>query len=319
MVAEAGLHAVLRLCLAGLSVQGAWGGTLGFWRLDGAGEKADTRNLAATNGALEVFGAGVAPSFRKPLADVPEWAALAAEARGSRRNAGSLTMGGAGRGERGYLFAPGLGRLLGPDGGFTVEGWLRPSGGFAPGGWWVLAGAGDTRSGWLLSLRRDGAALRFGLSSEGGSGAPALERPFEAAGLAGDGRWTHVALTHEAGRGRPGVWRLFLNGKPAGELAAADRAGAPSGRGDFWLGGWPGGAQDFAGQLDLWRVSDEALPAERLLCRAAPQTLAEWPLGIAAGGSLALVAPRVSHGGALMAPFGTLNLRSEAVTRVNDV
>ncbi|MCK6454806.1 MAG: filamentous hemagglutinin N-terminal domain-containing protein, partial [Alphaproteobacteria bacterium] len=37
-----------------------------------------------------------------------------------------------------------------------------------------------------------------------------------------------------------------------------------------------------------------------------------------AGGRLALVAPHVSHGGTLMAPFGTLELRSESITRTND-
>jgi filamentous hemagglutinin family protein len=40
---------------------------------------------------------------------------------------------------------------------------------------------------------------------------------------------------------------------------------------------------------------------------------------MSAGGRLALVAPYVTHGGTLMAPFGTLELRSESITRVNDV
>ncbi len=40
---------------------------------------------------------------------------------------------------------------------------------------------------------------------------------------------------------------------------------------------------------------------------------------MSAGGRLALVAPYVTHGGTLMAPFGTLELRSESIARVNDV
>ena len=39
---------------------------------------------------------------------------------------------------------------------------------------------------------------------------------------------------------------------------------------------------------------------------------------LSAGGRLALAAPQVSHGGTLMAPFGTLELRSESVTRAGD-
>lgn len=40
---------------------------------------------------------------------------------------------------------------------------------------------------------------------------------------------------------------------------------------------------------------------------------------MSASGRMALVAPYVTHGGTLMAPFGTLELRSESITRVNDV
>jgi filamentous hemagglutinin family protein len=39
---------------------------------------------------------------------------------------------------------------------------------------------------------------------------------------------------------------------------------------------------------------------------------------MSAGGRLALAAPHVRHGGTLMAPFGTLELRSESIARVND-
>jgi len=265
---------------------GARAETLAFWRLDAAADGVDLKNAAGTNHHFEARGGAPSASFRQPLAIVPAWEQLDAATRGSRRNNGSVFLSAAAG--RTHLCAPGLGRALELTRSFTVEGWLRKAAEPLQDRPWCLCGARDAGPGWMLSLRNDAGRTRFHLQVHGPADGPTLDGFFGRSDVTGDFDWVHVALTYDAARQGTGVWELFVNGVSAGTLANPAKAAASHGFADFNLGGRPGGNNTFEGQLDLWRVSGEALPAARFLTAHVPQTLAYWPLDVTADGALDL-------------------------------
>ncbi|HNX33191.1 MAG TPA: exo-alpha-sialidase [Kiritimatiellia bacterium] len=259
--------------------------TLAFWCFDATPDgQTDLRNAAGTNGHFEARNGDPAGSFRRPLEEVPAWEDLPAATRGGHRNRGSVLFGGEGRT---HLRAPGLGRALEITRSFTVEGWLRKAADPLPDAWWYLFGACDAGPGWMLSLRNNAGKACFHLHVNAPVDGLVLDRFFDAADVRGDFDWMHVALVYDAARETNGCWQLFLNGSPRGSLANPAKPGQTHGFADFNLGGRPDG-NVFAGQLDLWRVSGEALPPARFLTAHAPQTLAYWPLDVLAGGALDL-------------------------------
>lgn len=270
---------------------------LAYWRLDAMSESLDLRNAVGTNHVLELCGRGVSASFRKPLAAVPEWDQLPAATRGSRYNSGSVFIEGSGGA---FLCAPGLGRQLGLTRSFTVEGWLRKAADPASGAWYPLFGAGKAGTGWEVALRNEGGETRFHLRVDAPLDKLAWSHRFSASEVTGDYGWTHVALAYDVARAGSGGWELFVNGASCG---VATNPVAPSdiqGFADFYLGGRAGSEDHtFLGQVDLWRVSDEALPAARLLnVPDSSDTVAYWPLD-ATPGSKPDLANRAGNGYAL--------------------
>ncbi|MEW6514323.1 MAG: filamentous hemagglutinin family protein [Pseudomonadota bacterium] len=75
---------------------------------------------------------------------------------------------------------------------------------------------------------------------------------------------------------------------------------------------YPSTLSDFA-------VEIHSNPSGRITTGHYDKRVGDGKTVMSAGGRLALVAPSVTHGGTLMAPFGTLELRSDSIMRVNDV
>jgi len=186
--------------------------------------------------------------------------------RDMRTNSGSVRLEGE-LGRRSLLAAPDLGLRCDLTNSFTVEGWFRKEGN--PGErYWCLAGARDDSNGWTLSLRPDEGGVRFHLhvSDVNQGGRLQFERFFHSAEVSGNTGWSHVALVYDHLRGGCGVWELFLDGVPQGEIrnpAAPDRS---HGWRDFTLGGRVSFSHSYVGGMDCWRVSDGPLAPEQFLC-----------------------------------------------------
>jgi len=258
---------------------------LAYWRLDVLPEGFDLSNAAGTNHILESRNGGLSASFRKPLAVVPEWEQLPESTRGGCCNNGSVFMEGAGSA---FLCAPGLGPHLGLARSFTVEGWLRKAADPAHGTWWNLFGAGQAGPGWCVSLRNEGGKSFFHLRVDSPRDKLAWSHCFSAAEVSGKFGWMHVALVYDAARAGSGSWELFLNGASCGGVTNTVKPSDAQGFADFYLGGRTDAGGSFFGQVDLWRVSDEALPRGRFLNASLSSTVAYWPLDTATGGKLDL-------------------------------
>lgn len=252
-------------------------GTLAFWRLDPHGGGVDLSDASGTNHLVASNG-NVAPSFRRPLALVPDWQGLKANARGVRQNEGSVFISG---GKGAFLTAPGLGARLQACVNFTVEGWLRMADDLAPGKRRFLFGA----SGWALDLQEAGGAARLLLRTGDGAKESSAHGVFRASYVKGDYGWKHVALSRKAVDDKA-VWSLYVGGVGCGIVTTdlnRTHSGASS---DFHIGGKPGSDDCFHGQFDLWRVSDAALKPADLLTARVPKTVAYWPLDISSQGGI---------------------------------
>ncbi len=259
---------------------GLYAGTLAFWRLDPCDGGVDLSDASGTN-HLVASNNSVYPSFRRPLALVPDWEALNADVRGVRQNEGSVFISGDGQGA--CLTAPGFGSRLQACDAFTVEGWLRMADDLAPGKRRSLCGA----SGWVLGVQEDSGAARLCLRAGDGAGESATLDVFRALDLQGDYGWKHVALSRKAVDNKA-VWSLYVDGAACG-VVTTGLTGAHSGAGsDFHVGGTPGHDDCFHGQLDLWRVSDSVLRPADLLVACVPKTLAYWPLDNSSQGGIDL-------------------------------
>ncbi len=256
--------------------------TVAYWCLDASVEGAlDLHNAAGTNAHLEARNGMPSTSFRTPVAVVPDWESLSVVSRCDHRNKGSAFFEGA---DRAHLCAPGVGHVLEFTNAFTVEGWLRKAGDPSPDAWWFLCGARSAGgSGWTLSLRSNAGKTCFHLRVNGGEDGLVIDRYFDASDVTGDFDWMHVALVYDPARGGKGEWSLFINSVLCGSLPNPVKPLGGQRLADFTLGGQPEG-NGFVGQLDLWRICDEALSAARFLTAYLPQTVACWPLDAVAGG-----------------------------------
>ena len=272
------------IALAALGFLRASGATLAYWKLDGSDGGVELRNAVGTNYAFEARG-GVWGSFRRPVAVAPEWASVPGL---ERENRGSVYLSGDAAFRRSYLCAPGLGGRLELDRSFTVEGWLRKVRDPAPGMRWHLFGACDAGPGWAVSLRNEGGQVRFQLYVRGAREAAMIDRTFEGSPVTGRFGWMHVALVYDALCSEVGCWELFVDGVSCGRVPNPVKPAAPHGFPDFNVGGHESGDNAFAGEFDLWRVSDEALPAARFLDRGTVRTLARWELAATPDGSAVL-------------------------------
>jgi len=290
--------------------------TLAYWYLNGLSEGVDLRNAVGTNHVFEMRQGDVSPSFRKPLAVVPEWGGLPAATRGSRHNNGSALFEAGGHA---FLCAPGLGRRLGLTCSFTVEGWLRKACDPVPGACCRLFGAEQASgAGWGVSLRTEGGKTRFHVRADCPQDRLVFDQCFQASEVSGDYDWMHVAMVYDAARAATGVWELFVNGTARGMVTNTVKPVLSQRFDDFTLGGSAGG-DTFAGQANLWRVSDEALPAARFLNASAVRTLAYWPLDTAVGGGLDLTDK--AGGGYTLCPGkdgGVSGSAEQAVARVQN-
>ena len=242
--------------------------TVAYWPLDTAAEgKLDLDNRAGGGYALCVGkDGGVSGSAGQAFSQVPNRPALRRGAREARANVGSVLFEG-GLGRRSLLVAPELGLRCDLTNSFTVEGWFLKKGN-PDGRFWCLAGARDDSNGWMLSLRPEGGRVRFHLhvSDVNQGGRLQFERFFLNTEMSGHAGWCHVALVYDRHRGGCGVWELYLDGVPQGEIrnpAAPDRS---HGWRDFTLGGRVSLSNSYVGEMDCWRVSEAPLAPEQFLC-----------------------------------------------------
>lgn len=258
---------------------------LAYWRLDVLQEGLDLRNAAGTNHFFELHNGSLSASFRTPLAVMPQWEQLPETTRGGRYNKGSVFIEGAGHA---FLCAPYLGSHLELTHSFTVEGWLRKAAEPARGLWCPVFGAGQVGAGWGLGLLNEDGKTKFHLRVDCPFDKQVWSRCFSALEVTGDYDWLHVALVYDVAAARFGTWELFVDSTSCGVVTNAVKPSGSQEFAGFYLGGCAGDKGTFLGQVDLWRVSDEALPAARFLSVSPSSTVAYWPLDTATDGKLDL-------------------------------
>ena len=182
---------------------------------------------------------------------------------------------------------------------FTVEGWVKLQDLPARDAWWYVVGCQDDnqqgRNRWQLSFRRrsnENYACSWIIWANGGSDKLLYAYESEAASFELTNTWIHVALVHGKVSGSTDSWTLFLNGQQVGQTQNEFWSPPTSPEtGCFDIGARGSNANGMLATFDYWRISDEELTADKLLCaggagevRPPSHTVAYWPLDVNAEG-----------------------------------
>ena len=186
---------------------------------------------------------------------------------------------------------------------FTVEGWVKLQDLPARDAWWYVVGCQDDkqqadqgRNRWQLSFRRrsnENYASSWIIWAQGGTDKVLYAYASEEASFKLTNTWIHVALVHGKVSGSTDSWTLFLNGQQVGttQTETWNAPASPEGACFFDIGARGSNANGMVATFDYWRISDEKLSADKLLCaggageiRPPSHTVAYWPLDVNAEG-----------------------------------
>jgi len=291
--------------------------TLAYWRLDNRDGTPDLKSFVNT--AYNLTAQGTAPFATNAhfAATLPNSDKSADFLGNSRTNYGAVGYNSSASGR--YLRSANLGLKVDFTNSFTVEGWmLRTANPAVVPAFYFVAGARDTSTGWMLSLRSDG-GIKYNLYVSSSSVLVNGYFPVSS-GISGVGAWQHVALTYDHTLASKGVWQLFLDGVSAGALTNASLPTASHAYSALNLAGRPNGDNTFIGLLDCWRVTDSVLaPAQFLNADVdqplVPRTLGYWKLD-APGGVLDLTSSVDARFGLIPANGGPTATNIQARLRI---
>ena len=187
---------------------------------------------------------------------------------------------------------------------FTVEGWVKLQDLPARDAWWYVVGCQDDkqqadqgRNRWQLSFRRrsnENYACSWIIWAQGGNDKVLYAYASEEESFNLTNTWMHVALVHGKVSGSTDSWTLFLNGQNVGttQVETWNPPASPEGACFFDIGArGSNNANGMLATFDYWRISDEKLTADKLLCaggagevRPPSHTVAYWPLDVNAEG-----------------------------------
>jgi hypothetical protein len=163
-----------------------------------------------------------------------------------------------------YLTVKNLGNKVELSAPFTVEGWLKRTSTTGDAVQVVTGTQFDTAYGWLLTLEERVAGPVLRLQCKTDLLYPLVDAEFDCAGVLDNTNWHHIALVYTPWQADKGMWELFADGVPLGQVYNSHYAVRPHGSHRFLLGGRESDAS-FNGLLDCWRVSSGALTPEGFL------------------------------------------------------
>ena len=139
----------------------------------------------------------------------------------------------------------------GPAQSFTLEVVCRMSAGSSQVGSLIAKDFSSLAPSWWL--RAEGGKARF-LICDG-----TVERVVTSAASINDGQWHHIAAVRDATVTATKQLRIYIDGQLSGTVADTTTGSCANGQ-DLWLGRYNNGTRLFTGEIDLARITPQALP-----------------------------------------------------------